>query len=161
MEQCRFCNGKTLVKKGFMNGKQRYKCKNCGKHITENDTREKYDKTSKFLAFSMKSTGSGFRQIAKTLSIFLGRKIYYQTVIKWIEKDYKIAREEVEKELKNVENVAIIEIDELFTFFKKKRIKSEFGLLLTGTKWSLLRFTSDQERIFRLEESLKNLNNTK
>lgn len=155
MEKCRFCNGKNIIKKGIIRGKQRYKCKDCQKCQVEKDGREKYDKKHIFLALSMRFYGSGLRQIANTLSMFLQKSVSYQIVNQWIDKENKKTEDEVANAQKTEQNIEILEMDELYTYIKKNqkllankenpRRKLEFGLLLIGTKWKLLHFISDQE----------------
>lgn len=166
MEKCRFCNGKRVIKKGFIRDKQRYKCKDCSKCQVEKDDREKYDKKHIFLALSMRFYGSGLRQIANTLSMFLQKSVSYQIVNQWVDKENKKTENEVKNEPKNEQNIEILEMDELYTYIKKNQKllenkenlsigKSEFGLLLIGTKWKLLHFISDQELKFQQKEFLK------
>ena len=52
------------------------------------------------------------------------------------------------KRIENLEpkkegNIQILEMDELYTYIKKKQIKSEFGLLSIGAGFVLLRLKSD------------------
>ena len=132
MLNCKFCQSPNLIKRGFMNQKQRYKCKSCNKHHTQNDKREKYDKSIKSLAIIMRIHSNGFRNIAKILSLHFDRKIPYQTIVKWIEKEFQDMKNNQTKSDCSKE-IPIMELDELYTFFKKKTVKSEYGLLLIET----------------------------
>jgi len=41
-ELCKHCGSDKAVKNGYVQGKQRYKCKTCGKTYRAGDDREKY-----------------------------------------------------------------------------------------------------------------------
>ena len=41
---CKHCQSAKIVKNGYVQGKQCYKCKNCGKTYRKGDLREKYSK---------------------------------------------------------------------------------------------------------------------
>ena len=144
MKNCRFCNSETLVKHAFINGKQRFKCKNCGKNQLEKDGRKKYDEKIIKMTMILFSEGTNYRAIARVLSKIFGRKIYYQTIIKWIQKEVdKLPENALEN--KDSHNIAVVEMDELYTYFKRKNeINSEYGLLLTGTACVCLHFGSGQ-----------------
>ena len=103
----------------------------------------------------MRFYGSGLRQIANTLSMFLQKSVSYQIVNQWVDKENKKTEDEVKNAQKTEQNIEILEMDELYTYIKKNqkllannenpRRKLEFGLLLIGTKWKLLHVMSDQE----------------
>ncbi len=79
--------------------------------------------------------GNGLRAIARILSSIFEVKIYFQTVAKWIKQAGNIVKEEVARmsEANVPEKIDVVEMDELYTYIKKKKIKSESGLLLIGT----------------------------
>lgn len=95
----------------------------------------------------MYTNGNGFRNIARILSKVFDRKIYYQTVVKWLRARFASVKEVEEvqesqihnKEIQNKE-IDIIEMDELFTYIKKKEIRSGYGLLLIGENLVCVRF---------------------
>jgi hypothetical protein len=58
-------------------------------------------------------------------------------------------------------DIAIVEIDELYTFFKKNPSKQEFGLLLTETACVCLHFGQVQERKLQQEGFLRKSHTTK
>ena len=122
MHQCRFCLSENTKKNGFIKEKQRFFCKDCKKNQYEIDLRKKYDEKLKSLAITMRLHGSGFRNIAKILSIHTGKKISYQLICHWINEKYWKNKDKYyeNNHIKDVKNVDIIELDELYTFVKKK-----------------------------------------
>ena len=91
----------------------------------------------------MRIHSNGFRNIAKILSLYLKKPIPYQTIVKWIDKEFQ---DNNQTKSDCCLEIPIIEMDELFTFFKKNPIKSEYGLLLIGTDLICVHLQSDQER---------------
>ena len=75
----------------------------------------------------------------KTLSLFEGKKFYYQTIDKWIKNDYKNLHIDDKNTDKTSENIDIVEMNELYTYIKKNPTKSEYGLLFLGTKCVLIK----------------------
>jgi hypothetical protein len=73
------------------------------------------------------------RSIARILSSIFDTKIYFQTVAKWLSHAGQVVSEEVASMKHENKTIEIVEMDELFTYIKKNKIKSECGLLLTGT----------------------------
>jgi transposase-like protein len=144
MKNCKFCGSENLVKNGFVHGNQRFKCKNCKKEQLEKDGRQKYSQKVIKTAFILFSEGNNYRTTAKILSKVFRKKISYQLVIHWIRNKVAQMPENPVQNDKS-RNIAVVEMDELYTYFKKKRITSEFGLLLTETHCVCLHFTSATE----------------
>lgn len=148
IKNCKYCNGNRFTKNGLMNGKQRYKCRNCKRSITENDRRRslrQYDDKIRHLAIAMRLNSNGFRNIARVLSVFLDRKIPYQTIVKWVNYEYK-KLQKIEQPMDD-KTIEILELDELYTYFKKNpktvnstktQHTSEYGLLWTATEIKLV-----------------------
>ena len=129
MEKCKKCESRNLVKAGFTRfGRQQYKCKSCKSVRCDGDLRQKYDENVKEMAFILYTEGNGFRRIARILSKIYKKKIYYQTVYKWLQSRHS----ELQIVEKTDANIEILEADELFTYIKKNEIHAEFGLLWTG-----------------------------
>jgi len=63
----------------------------------------------------------------------------------WISQAGKIVEEEVSKMKNEPRDIAILEMDELYSFVEKNTGKSEFGWLSIGTETRLLRLTSGAE----------------
>ncbi len=133
MKACKFCNSSKLVNNGKPNGVQRYLCKDCTREQIAGDKRMKYENHIKRCAVILYLEGNGIRGIARILSEILRVKIHFQTVTKWLNSAAQIVSEEITSTKREHKNIEIVEMDELFTYIKKNKIKSEYGLLLTGT----------------------------
>ena len=158
---CKPCFSKNLVKSGFTSlGRQKFFCKDCKKSQLISDNRIKYDDKVKKIAMILLSESNNYRRIARILNKIFGTKISYQLIIYWVQKT-------VNKMPQNTDNnrvsrdIAIVEIDELYTFFKKNPSKQEFGLLLTETACVCLHFGQVQERKLQQEGFLRKSHTTK
>jgi transposase-like protein len=141
----RQCGSEALCKSGFVVGKQRYLCKICGMNFTEGDGREKYSFRIKQAAIELYLEGCGFRRISRLLKKIFQVNVCYQLVIHWI-------KDAVKKiDLAGLTSgaqkyvIPLLEMDELYTYIKKKQIKSEYGLLLIETGCVLLDLKSVTE----------------
>jgi len=65
---CPKCNGKT-VKNGFQQGKQRYKCKSCGKRFQSEYSYQAYKTETNDFIVSLLKEGCGIRGISRVLKI--------------------------------------------------------------------------------------------
>lgn len=141
---CPKCQSKYYVKNGLVREQQRYKCKDCFCNFIQGDARNKYDNKTRNLAVRMYLNNCGFRRIAEILNIPLA------TCFMWIKKAGRIVDEMVRERKEESKDIAILEMDELFTFIKKSREEAkrqgntrnhtpEFGLLWIGTDLKLLR----------------------
>ena len=141
---CKRCDSPLVVKNGFMNSKQRYKCKACSNNFTSGDARNKYDNKTRNLAVRMYLNNCGFRRISHILNIPL------TTCFSWIKKAGQIVDEMVKERKDQAEDIEILEMDELYTFVKKSLEEArkprnsathtpEFGLLWIGTDLKILR----------------------
>ena len=132
--KCKSCNSERYVKNGYNGGKQRYKCKECGGNFREGDLRERYDLEKKLKCVKMYLEGVGIRSIERL------EEVPNPLIIKWIRKFSKILKAKLnEIEIpQDAKKIQIIELDELFSYCKKKLTKSTFGLLLIGTEIKLL-----------------------
>ena len=136
MEQikCKFCGNGSIVKNGFARSMQRYRCSKCYKNFISGDRRgtQKYNKDTRNMVIKMYLNNCGFRRISAILSIPLS------TVFSWIKKAGKIVDEMVKNRDYEKETIEILEMDELYTYIKKKKTKHEYGLLLIGTDSKML-----------------------
>lgn len=132
MHQCRFCNSKSLVKNGVIRCNQRYKCKLCKKNQLVTDGRIKYSNKDKAMAVAMYLNNVGFRAIGRIMNI------PFQLIHCWIKKAGALVEKEAEALNKAPKKIEILEMDELYTYIKKKNGKHEYGLLLIGTEMKLL-----------------------
>lgn len=127
---CKFCDSISVVKRGFARDKQRYLCKTCKKHFVEGDRRVVYSEEQKLRVIKYYLNGTGFRGIERV------EGISHSLIIYWVKKiaqkiKCKLDNTPISEDMKTIE---ILEVDELFTYCKKKGIKAMFGLQLTETE---------------------------
>ena len=116
LEVCKVCGCKGLWKTGIINGKQRYRCKNCNKNQAETDGREKYSAEERRCALVVYLKGGGFRRIAMIMSKLFGKYDRHQTVVNWIKKaGLKVLSVQTKQE-----KAEVLETDELYTYVKKR-----------------------------------------
>jgi len=118
MENCKKCSSEKLYKNGFVRGKQRYKCKECGLNFTLGDKRNLRAKSVeiKEIAVQLYQLGLGFRAIGKFL------KVSNVSVLNWVKK----AGNELPK-LSPPLSVRVMELDEMWHYCQKKREKCGSG----------------------------------
>lgn len=137
--RCKSCSSERIVKNGYAAGKQRYKCKDCGVNFIEGDKRVKYGAQDKLKVLKLYLENCGIRTIERLTGI-RNRQISL-----WIEAAAKDIKQELIKQSNNVtsiKDVAIMEIDELYTYIKKDRRmvgkRYLYGLLLIENQVKLL-----------------------
>ncbi len=108
MKNCRKCKSEKLVKNGFLKGRQRYKCKECG----FNQSVEYVGYPEKFKVKVMQAylEGVGIRALSRIFEIGVA------TVISWIK---KFAKEL--PEIETAESVQIVEMEEMYNWVKEKK----------------------------------------
>lgn len=128
--KCSRCSSDNYVKNGFMNQKQRYRCKECNCNFTEGDRRKEKGQPNQVKRFALVLylEGTGFRAIERILNE-IGIKVSYVSVIKWIRQFGKEVKKIKKDECKNLSVVAM-ELDEMWHFTKKNRINCGSGLHL-------------------------------
>jgi transposase-like protein len=151
MKNCKFCHSQNLVKYGKTNDSQRYLCKECERVQINGDLRSTHCNEAKKLAVILYLEGNGFRRIARILNqIFKHSKISFQIVHHWINSagsfvEKEVARRKQNSSSNNKTELAVVEMDELYTYVKKNLVKTkkqesesviipEYGLLLIGTQ---------------------------
>ena len=134
MIKCKHCGSERKVSNGYVYGKARYKCKDCGKTYREGDLREKYTLEKKIKVVTMYLEGIGIMSIERL------EGVPNPLIIKWIRRFANIIRQKLNevKIPREAKNISILELDELFTYCQKKLTKSTYGLLLIGTEIKLL-----------------------
>jgi transposase-like protein len=135
MENCKGCGSKKLIKNGiFPEGAQKYKCKTCGRTYRSGDNRLKYSMQKRIRVLKMYLEGVGIRSIERLENVS-GALIVY-----WIRHFGELIKKEVRRQNipDKVEDIEILEIDELFTYYQKKAKEPMCGLLWIGTKTKLL-----------------------
>ena len=120
MKNCKHCGSDRLIKIGFKHGVQKWRCKECGKYQGAVDRREKYTEEDKKAALFLYLEGVGFRPAARILSKLFNKNFCYRTIMQWVQ---KAGRElENQKEILK-EEIKILEMDELYTYIKKRPTK--------------------------------------
>jgi len=119
---CKKCASSSFVKSGYMNSKQRFRCKNCGCHFTEGDNRKK-DSTAvkKALAVLLYATArTSFRRIGKILGVD------HSLVYRWVrEAAGRLPEPAV------ASGITEVELDEMWHFVKSKKTSSGSSKQLT------------------------------
>ena len=127
MTVCPRCNGRNLVKNGFMQGKPRKKCKDCNYNFTRSTPRGK-PKEIKRLALHMYLEGLGFRSIGRILGVS------NVAILKWLKEiSGKVADIRAVEEAGSVV-VRTMELDEMRHYVGEKNEKFGSGLLLIETR---------------------------
>lgn len=131
---CKHCGSNLRVKNGYVQGKQRYKCKECGKTYREGDLREKYSNEQKLRVIKWYLEGAGIMSIERM------EKVPNPLIIKWIRKFSNILRMRLNEAHipEDARKIQIIELDELFSYCQKKLTASTYGLLLIESEIKLL-----------------------
>ena len=110
---CRYCGSEKTYKSGIIRGKQRYKCKDCGKNFLETDGRSKQTTVAKRALTVMLYTFS------KASYNFLAKKIFHcspTTIMNWVKKASAEA-----KMPEITEDIEEIEFDEMWHFIGQKK----------------------------------------
>jgi len=134
MYLCKYCGSANVVKNGYVQGKQRYLCRDCERTSRYGDGREKYSVAQRIRAVKLYTEGMGLRGIERVEGVSASLLVH------WIRNFSKLIRQklcttEIPEDSKDVE---ILEMDELFTYFQKKATKPMYGLLWTETGIKLL-----------------------
>lgn len=131
-EPCPWCQSQVYVKNGFTAGRQRYRCRGCGKNFSVFVKGKSLE--SKFLvrAFQLYLEGVGLRAIERILGIG------HVTVMYWIRK-YGLNRP---KEIPPA-TAKQIELDELFHFIQEKKAVSISGWWYVESQGASFLFLSE------------------
>lgn len=135
MKNCKGCGSDKLSKNGkTSNDVQRYKCKECGSTYGEGDRRLKHGLEKRLKVIKMYLEGVGIRSIERLEGISNPLIIY------WIRHFAELIRKEIRRRPipNSPKNFAIVEIDELFTYYKKRPNEHMYALLLTEKETKLL-----------------------
>lgn len=135
MKNCKGCGSEELTKNGKnQSGVQRYKCKGCGSTFIDGDNRLKYGLEKRLKVITMYLEGVGIRSIERL------ENVPNPLIIYWIRHFADLIRKEIRRRPmpSTPKDIAIVEIDELFTYYKKRPNEHMYGLLLTETETKLL-----------------------
>ena len=133
MENCPKCNNNNIRKDGIVKEKQRYLCKDCSYHFTVAYVGKPEKLKRDALILYME--GLGFRSIGRFL------KVSHVAVFNWI-KGFGGKLDE----LRNTQEIEVVEIDEMHTYIGSKKTTVGFGLLLIdmGTDSSIVKLAHEE-----------------
>jgi transposase-like protein len=117
MDSCPKCKSKNFRKDGIVKSKQRYLCKDCKHHFTVEYIGK--PNSLKRDALILYLEGLGFRSIGRYLNVS------HVSVFNWI----KSFGEKLD-EIRNPDEIEIIEMDEMHTYIGSKKTIVGSGLLL-------------------------------
>ena len=120
---CPHCRSAERVKNGFVRGKQRYKCKDCGCNYTVSSLSRTPVEVRRY-CLTLYLEGMGFRGIERVTGVC------HTTVMRWVRK-LGADIERLRPKSGEVEDVSIMELDELWHFVGKKRINAGSGSPMT------------------------------
>ena len=118
---CPKCKSSQYTKAGIVNGKQRYKCRECHYLYTVVEKSTAKPMAMKRHALHLYLEGLGFRSIGRILGVS------NVSVLKWIR-----AFGEQAESIKSEQHVDIVEMDELHTYIGQKNATAGYGLVLIG-----------------------------
>lgn len=116
------CESEEYIKSGKVKCKQRYRCKKCNYNYTVKVKSTGYDTNIKRQALKLYLEGLSFRSIGRFL------KVSNVSVLKWI-RSFGKEIENLRKKSQEVD-IKVIEIDEMHTYIKEKKVIDGYGLLL-------------------------------
>ena len=114
---CPKCKSDLRVKSGFVQSKQRYKCRACGCNYTKSE-RHHIPASKRMHAINLYLEGVGFRGIERITGIS------NVTVMRWV----RALGDKIPQESEAPKEVRVMELDELWHFIGKKSVKSGCGL---------------------------------
>ena len=133
---CKHCGSDKLVKNGFVSGKQRYKCKDCSGAFIEGDARLKYGLEKRLKVINMCLEGIGIRSIERLEGVSNPLIIY------WIRHLSELLRKEIKRRAMpdKPKDITIVEVDELFTYYKKKAKQAYVWLAIDRERNKVITF---------------------
>jgi len=117
---CSKCNCSRSVKSGMLNGRQRYKCKECGCNYSVEIKSTAKPKFFRKQAFHLYLEGLGFRSTGRILGVS------NVSVLNWI-RDFGKEVQELNADSRQVE---MVEVDEMHSYIGSKKTSVGYGLLL-------------------------------
>ena len=113
---CPACDGTVLIRSGHACGRQRWRCKGCGRQFTRTTPRGK-SAEMKAVAVALYCTGLSLNAVGKRLGVSA------QSVMRWV-RDH--ARQHCPKP-QPTSRATVVELDEVWHFIQKKRASSGSG----------------------------------
>lgn len=131
MINCPKCGSKRVRKNGTNRGTQRMKCSECGKTFPLKPKR--VSKEVKQKALMMYLNNVGIRKIALIFNVSP------TSVLRWIKNAHKLLMELIKNfNPLSHDKTDIIELDEIYTYVKKRKKEQLYGLLILEDKCVLL-----------------------
>jgi transposase-like protein len=95
--QCKYCGSERTIKKGFVQKKQLYKCKDCGRRFFLNGkfAKMRLDKNIIVAALNFYYDGLSLRKAQRNLEQIFGERISQVTILNWIKKYSLLVKEYV------------------------------------------------------------------
>lgn len=127
--KCRHCpSEKDVAKCGFnRNGTQSFRCSACGRRMTVDRRARGTSPDKRALGLQAVYEGVGFRGAARLVGV------HHQSIINWVEAAHRKLQEQEQQSQKLQPGepplVAILELDEQWTYLDKKKRKSSCSLL--------------------------------
>ena len=117
-ENCKSCGSTTIVKNGRQDGVQRYKCKDCNSVFRGKDAM--YSSDFKLEAIMMYINSMGIRAIARV------KNVHNSVISVWIKQMGDVVKAVFHEKVNEItpKDINILELDELFTYVKKKENKA-------------------------------------
>jgi transposase-like protein len=86
--QCKYCGSEKVIKKGFVQKKQLYKCKDCGRRFFLNGkfAKMRTDKNIIVAALNFYYDGLSLRKAQRNLEQIFGERISQVTILNWLKK---------------------------------------------------------------------------
>jgi transposase-like protein len=125
--QCSKCQSEDNVKNGLIKGKQRFLCKSCGNNFTVDYSQIIAREKKRRFGLSLYLEGLGFHSIARLLNVS------HVSVINWVKKYGSEL-----SEIRNPQDVKIMELDELHTYLGSKKTTNGSGQQLIEAQASSL-----------------------
>ncbi|MEM9679349.1 MAG: helix-turn-helix domain-containing protein [Bacteroidota bacterium] len=137
IELCPNCSSDRYTKSGIVNGRQRYKCKNCGYYFTVNKLGKQIDDYYVNKALQLYLEGLTYREIERILGVS------HVSVMNWVKK-YNIRRP---YNSNYHPTYKILNAEELSRFFSNAENLSGAGTLVTelGDKFMLIKWERFRE----------------
>ncbi len=117
---CPRCKCERQTKDGIIQGRQRYKCKECNYRYTVQQKSTAKSKELKRYALQLYLEGLGFRSIGRLL------KVSNVSVLNWIRSFGK----EVQSLQSENSEIEFVELDEMHSYIGSKKTTVGYGLLL-------------------------------
>ena len=138
--KCKKCESTNIVKAGFINSNQRYKCKDCGCKFQPNRNPGKPKATKRF-AVLLYMCGLSMRTIARIV------RVDVRAVYNWI-RDF--AEVNYEKPAPTSSKV-VVELDEMWHFITSKKTDVGYGKLIAVIPVNLSTGNVEGETVIHLQ----------